>query len=146
MPKSKVSIDAGAISDKWARNTGNAVNDVVAAVDRVTENPAEKALAKKEKMVQNFNTAMSNGKYDSSMSKVTLTDWKTKTKEKVAARLASGVQAALPKRRAFDQHNVQVLNAILPEIAAMPDMTLQDQANKCMRLWQHMRDNSYKGS
>ena len=146
MAKTKVSGTAAQIAEKWARNTGNSVPDILRGVDAVTENPAEKAVAKKDKMVLNFNSAMTDGRYEASMSKVTLGDWKQKTKEKVSSRLAAGVQAAIPKRQAFDQHNIQVLNSILPEIAAMPDMTLQDQANKCMRLWQHMRDNSYKSS
>lgn len=144
MAKSKVSGTAASIAEKWARNTGNAVPDILRGVDAVTENPAEKAIAKKDKMVANFNASMQNGKYEASMSKVTLSDWKTKTKEKVQARLSSGVQAAISKRQAFDAHNINVLNAILPEIAAMPDMTLQEQAAKCLRLWQHMRDNAYR--
>lgn len=146
MAKSKVTGTAASIAEKWARNTSNAIPDIIRGIDGVTENPAEKAVAKKDKMVANFNTSMGNGKYEASMGKVTLSGWKDATKTKVQARLGTGVQAAISKRQAFDAHNINVLNAILPEIAAMPDMTLQEQAAKCLKLWQHMRDNSYKKS
>lgn len=145
MAKSKVGIGAGDISEKWNRRMKQSVPDIQKGIDGVTESPMEKAVAKQDKMLANVTAAISSGKWAAQTLKVNVADWKTKTKQKVGERLGGGVDAAMGKRRQFDTYLVNTLNGVLPEIAGMPDMTIEDQVNKVRRLMTHMHDNPYKG-
>lgn len=146
MSKEKVSLTADKISDKWGRRMKGAITDIQAGIDSVTESPTEKAAAKQEKMLTNLTEAVNNGKWADGLRKVSLSDWKTKTKEKVGTRLAQGVDQAMPKRKAFDSYLVSTLNAKLPDINAMPDMTIDDSVNRVRALMVHMHENPYKGT
>lgn len=132
------------IASKWGRNTKNAVTDMQDGVNRVTESPMQKAIAKKEKMRLGINRALDDGTWEKRLGKVTTEDWKSKTVKKIGERLPGGVDAAMSKRIAFDAHNTAVLNEVLPKIHAMPDMTIQDSVNRVAALMEHMHNRPYK--
>lgn len=144
MSKTKVTLSPSQISDKWNRRMKNSISDIQAGIDSVSESPMEKAAEKSEKMLQNLTNAVQSGKWANGLRKVSLAEWKQKSKEKVAQRLASGVDNAMSKRREFDQYLVNTLNAKLSEINDMPDMTLEDSVNRVRAMMQHMHDNPYK--
>lgn len=144
MSKTKVTLTPNDISDKWNRRMKGAVSDIQKGIDGVTESPMEKAASKKDKMLQNLTASVNNGKWEAGLRKVNLADWKQMTKEKVGARLGTGVDQAMNKRRTFDQYLVNQLNAVLPEIAQMPDMTLEDSVNRVRRVMEHMHNNPFK--
>jgi hypothetical protein len=144
MSKGKVSLNANQISEKWNRRMKGAVSDIQAGVDAVTENPAEKAIQKQDKMLQNLTKAVNDGRWAAGLNNVTLNDWKTKTKEKVGQRLASGVDGAMGKRQKFDAYMVNTMNQILPTIQNMPDMTFEDSVNRVRAVMEHMHNNPYK--
>lgn len=144
MSKEKVGLTADKISDKWGRRMKGAVTDIQAGIDGVTDSPTEKAADKQEKMLTNLTESVNNGKWAAGLRKVSLSDWKTKTKEKVGTRLAQGVDQAMPKRKAFDSYLVSTLNTVLPDINAMPDMTIDDSVNRVRALMTHMHENPYK--
>lgn len=140
----KVRLTADAITDKWSRRLKGAVSDVVAGVNAVSESPASRAIAKQDKMRQNLLNAIDDGRWAKGLSKVSLEDWKTKTAKKVQERLAGGVDGAVNKRKAFDSWLVSRLNSVLPEISAMPDLTLEDSINRVRRLIEFMASEKYK--
>lgn len=144
MSKGKVSLNANQISDKWNRRMKGAITDIQAGVDAVTENPASKAIEKQDKMLQNLTKAVNDGRWANGLGKVTLSDWKQKTKEKVGQRLASGVDGAMGKRKEFDTYLVNTMNGILPQIQNMPDMTFEDSVNRVRAVMEHMHNNPYK--
>lgn len=144
MSKSKVTISAADISDNWAGKMKSSVSRIQKGIDGVTENPAELAAAQQDKMKTNLNAAIDSGRWAAGLSKVTLADWKGKTKTKVGTNLSSGVDAALPKRRAFDQYLVSTLNGVLPTIKGMPDQTISDSVERVRALMEHMHNNPYK--
>jgi hypothetical protein len=144
MAKTKVNLSANEISDKWNKNMKSSVSYIQAGIDKVTENPAEKAIAKQDKMIQNLTQSVNSGKWAAGLRGVSLADWKQQTKEKVGSRLASGVDGAMSKRQKFDAYLVNTLNGVLPEVANMPDMTLEDSVNKVRRVMEHMHNNPYK--
>jgi len=144
MAKNKVSLTSGQISDKWGRRMKSSITDIQNGIDSVTESPTEKAAGKADKMLNNITQAITSGKWGNSLRAVSLQDWKTKTKEKVATRLASGVDAGMAKRQKFDNYLVSTLNSVLPTINAMPDMTIEDSVNKVRALMTHMHDNPYR--
>lgn len=144
MSKTKVTLTGAAISDKWNRRMKGAITDIQTGIDAVTDNPCEKAAAKKDKMLQNITQAVNNGRWEAGLRKVTINDWKTKTKDKVAQRLSSGVDGSMDKRRQFDTYLVNNLNAVLPTINSMPDLTIEDSVNRVRALMEHMHNNPYK--
>jgi len=146
MSKRKVSMTPDRISDKWNRRLKGAVGDIQAGIDAVTESPAEKAILKKEKFRTRLVESIDNGTWEAGLAKVSLTDWKANTKKKVGERLASGVDAAMPKRKAFDQWQTNRLNQILPKIAEMPDLSLEDSVNRVRAFMEHMQAEKYKKS
>ncbi len=144
MGKEKVGLSSSQISEKWNRRMKGSISDIQNGIDAVSVSPTEKAASKKDKMLQNLTQSVVSGKWENSLKAVTLSDWKAKTKDKVASRLASGVDAGMAKRQKFDSYLVQNLNSILPTINAMPDMTLEDSVNKVRALMEHMHNNPYK--
>jgi hypothetical protein len=146
MGKTKVSLDAGTISQKWNANMKSNVSNIVKAINNVTVNPAEKAAANIDKMVAGVQAAAADGRIARGLSNVTLAGWKQVTAAKVQARLPSGVDAAMPKRQKFDQYMVQTLNNVLPEIDAMPHNTIDDGIAKVSKLAHYLHDNRFKAS
>jgi hypothetical protein len=144
MAKSKVTMTPDQISTKWGNRLKQSVQDIQRGIDAVSDSPMEKAAAAQDKMLQNLTAAIQNGSWANGLRKVSLTDWKNVTKTKIGSALPAGVDAAIPKRKAFDNYLVNTLNNVLPEIAAMPSMTIQDSVARVTRLMQHMHDNPYK--
>lgn len=144
MSKTKVRAAATAISEKWGRNLKHSVPDIQSGLDNVTEAPSAKAVEKQEKMLTNLTAAVNDGTWAKRLLKVDLASWKKTTKEKVAQRMSGGVDGAMGKRKEFDNYNVSTLNAILPEIAGMADMTIEDSVARVEKLMRHMADNPYK--
>ena len=145
MAKTKVGLSAGDISSKWNSRMKGSISDIQRGIDGVTENPAEKAIASLDKMRAGINAAIDDGRVEAGLRKVNLADWKAKTKQKVAERLSGGVDAAMPKRREFDAYLVSTLNQIMPEVAASPNMTIEDGLNRVRMVVTHMHENRYKG-
>lgn len=144
MSKSKVNLTPDQISSKWNQNMKQSIPFIQQGIDSVTESPMEKAASAKDKMLQNLTESVNNGKWEAGLRKVTLGDWKQKTKAKVAQRLAQGVDGAMNKRKAFDSWLVNKLNSVLPTISQMPDMTLQDSLNRVQAMMEAMHNDPYK--
>ena len=146
MSKTKIGLNPDQISTKWARRLKGSVVDIQTGIDGVTESPAEKAVAKQEKMLANLTKSVNDGVWANQLKKVSLSDWKQKTKEKVAQRLPGGVDAAMPKRKRFDSWMTNTINEILPTIASMADLTLEDNIARATAMIRHMAENKYKKS
>lgn len=144
MSKDKVTKTPADISAKWGRNLKNAIPDVVAGVNRVSESPMEKAISKKDKMRANIVKSIDDGKWEAGLRGVSLETWKAKTAKKVQERMSGGVDAGMSKREAFDRSNVETINEILPTIAAMPDMTIQDSVARVAAFMEHMHSKPYR--
>jgi len=144
MAKSKVGMSPDKISDKWNKNLKAAVPFIQSGIDGVTESPMEKAAANLDKAQTNYAAAVSSGKMANALRSVNVGDWKSKTKQKVGERLAGGVEAAMPKRKAFDQYLASTLNAVLPQIAASASATIEDSLARVRMLVMHMHENPYK--
>lgn len=144
MSKGRVSVQPGQISDKWNKNLKSAVPYIQQGIDNMQVSPTEEAAKKQDKMLQNVQEAVSSGRWATALRGVSKADWQAVTKKKVASRLAGGVDEAMPKRQKFDTYLVNTLNGILPGIAAMPDMTLDDSKARVIALIDGMAANPYK--
>lgn len=123
-------LTAQEAAQKHATRTKAATEDMKKGVQKVTENPCEKAAASQDKMLAHLQESVSNGKWAAGLRKVTLEDWKTKMISKGAPRVAAGIDAALPKTTAFMNELLPAIDSAKAEISSMPSMTLEDNINR----------------
>lgn len=116
--------------EKHAARLKAAVPDIQRGIERVTESPMKKALAKKQKMIANWQKAMNDGKWDRSMERGSLEDWKNKTINKGTNRIASGVDEAAAKIEDFYADFLPFQDTITAKTKQMPDTTLEDNLNR----------------
>ena len=144
MSKTAVRLTADGISDKWNRHMKAAVPDITSGIDSMTVDPGQRAVDAQGKMLANLTESVNNGTWAKRRLQVSKQAWQTITKAKVTQRLSTGVDQAMPKRKKFDSWLVGRLNAILPEIDSMADMTLEDSKQRVMRMMDHMAGEKYK--
>jgi hypothetical protein len=144
MSKSRVTKTAQQITANWANGLKQNISKIQAGVNAVTESPMEKAASQQDKMLRGITAAVSSGRWAAGLRSVSLADWKTKTTTKIASSLSTGVDNAVQKHQRFAGYLVETLNAILPELANMPNNTIEDGINKVATLVRHMANNKYK--
>jgi len=130
--------NANEVAEKWARKLGQSTEDIRRGVTRVTENPADKAIAKEDKLVANFNAAVQEGKWRRGLQRVTLADWQKSMIEKGIPRVASGAQAAQPKMQKFMEELLPFVESAKAEIENMPDLSLEDNINRMVAYTRRM--------
>ena len=123
-------LTASEAQEKHARRLKAAVEDVRKGIDRVTESPTEKAAAKKDKMLSNLTRAVNDGKWEAGLKRVSLEEWKRKTRDIGVNRIAAGIDGAKEKVTAFFEDLLPHIDRQKAKIAAMPDVTLDDNINR----------------
>ncbi|GAI70129.1 unnamed protein product, partial [marine sediment metagenome] len=107
-----------------------ATEDVRKGIDRVTENPCEKAAAKQDKMLTNLTSSVQSGKWAAGLKRVSLEDWKHKARDIGVNRIAAGIDGSKEKVVAFAEKLLPHIDRQKSKIAAMPDVTLDDNINR----------------
>jgi len=126
--------------EKHARRLKASVEDVRRGIDRVTESPTAKAAAKQDKMLTNLTAAISSGKWAAGLKRVSLEDWKKKTRDVGVNRIAAGIDAAASKVEAFADDLLPHIDRGQEKIKAMPDVTLDDNINRMVSFTRHMSE------
>lgn len=125
-----VKLTPAEFQEKHARRLKGAVEDVRKGIDRVTENPCEKAAAKQDKMLTNLTASVQSGKWADGLKRVDLATWKRKARDIGVNRIAAGIDGAKEKVIAFAEELIPHINREQAKIAAMPDVTLDDNINR----------------
>lgn len=133
-------LTAREFQEKHARRLKGSVEDVRRGIDRVTENPCEKAAAKADKMLTNLTRAVTDGKWQAGLARVTLEEWKRKAKDVGVNRIAAGIDAASDKVVAFAEQLLPHIDRGQERIKAMPDVTLDDNINRASTFMRHMAE------
>jgi len=123
-------LSATEFQEKHARRLKASTEDIRRGIDRVTENPCEKAASKQDKMLTNLTAAVQSGKWAAGLKRVSLEEWKTKARDVGVNRIAAGIDAAKPKVIAFAEELLPHIDRQKSKIAAMPDVTLDDNINR----------------
>jgi len=131
-------------AEKWARRLKGARVDIERGIKRVKENPAEKAIAKKDKFVTRLNEAINEGRWEAGLEKVKLEDWKKAMTEKALPRLSSGVDASVDKMTSVGRELLPYIESVQEEIKSMPDLTLDDAIERAKRWIQRMAEYKKK--
>ena len=124
--------------EKHARRLKGATEDMRRGIDRVTDNPCEKAAAKQDKMLTNLTAAVSSGKWAAGLRRVTLEDWKSKARDIGVNRVAAGIDGAKEKVIAFAEVLLPHIDRGQAKINSMPDITLDDNINRMVEFSRHM--------
>jgi hypothetical protein len=117
-------------AEKWARRLSSAGPDIQRGIDRVTTAPGEAAVRQQDKMTQNFGESVSSGRWASKTRQVTLESWKASARDKGVARIAQGVQAALPAQGARYDRLLGAVDAAAAKANAMPSTTLEQRLER----------------
>jgi hypothetical protein len=123
-------LTSAEFQEKHARRLKAATEDMRKGIDKVTDNPCEKAAAKQDKMLTNLTAAVSAGKWAKGLLRVSLDDWKKKARDVGVNRVAAGIDAAKDKVLAFADELLPYIDRQKSAIANMPDITLDDNINR----------------
>jgi len=120
----RVTPEEGA--DKLVSRAKAAAPYIAAQVAKVTVSPTELAAAKIDKMQAKFNEAITSGKVERGLRRVSLSEWKDAMTTKGIPRISQGLDQARNKIVEFNREFYPHLERVQSEIAAMPDTTLED--------------------
>jgi len=131
-------LTASEFQEKHARRLKASTEDMRKGIDRVTESPTAKAAAKQDKMLANLTASVQSGKWAAGLKRVSLEEWKRKTRDVGVNRVAAGIDAAKDKVVAFAEDLLPHIDRGKEKISAMPDITLDDSINRMTTFVRHM--------
>lgn len=129
--------DPNAVSAKWAKNLGQATEEIRAGVNAVQQAPGQKAAAAADLWLQRVQA--SRAKFARNVSRVTLDQWKTAMIDKGLNRVGTGANAAIPKMQSFMAEFLPHVDRIAQQVRAMPK---GDLAASEARMVAQMRGNA----
>jgi hypothetical protein len=118
------------IADKQIKAATARVGDYRDGVLKTTKNPMQAAIAKKDKMVSNFNAAMDDGSWEDGLNAVSVEEWKQRTASKGGDNYARGVAASRDKIVDFQTQFTPVRRQVAAEVASMPDNTFEERLER----------------
>lgn len=124
--------------NKWLNRLSAASADIAAGVDRVTQAPGQKAVAKREKWRQNL--MQSEEKWARNTARVTVDEWKDAMKNVGVPRIAQGAQQKQGKYEKFAQEFFPHLERGVAAVERMPDTTFEERVQKSVAMMRHNRD------
>jgi hypothetical protein len=121
--------DAATVADRWAQSAGQAQTRFTEGVQSTTKDPTSLAIGQQAKLVQNFNSAVQNGRWQRGLQKVGKQGWQAATIAK-AQNYSVGVNAAKSKYAEAIAPVLAVEAQLQSQIASMPSATIQDSINR----------------
>lgn len=115
------------VAAKWKQRTSAASPDYVKGVRAVTENPAAKAAAAKDKWLASIQEAAANDRFAKGLGRVTLQDWQKAAAEKGGQRITAGVAGAESRMNTFLSGFLPALENITQQTRSMSSLTLADR-------------------
>lgn len=117
-------------ADNYVQGIGGSIEKMRKGAERVTVSPTEKAAAKKDKMLARLTAAINDGTWERGLRRVTREQWIQAYVEKGLSRVASGAQASRSKMVEFATQFLPFVDRAKAEIEKMPDLTIEDSANR----------------
>ena len=138
-----VRVNADQFYSLWKQRLDASVDRIRAGVQRMTENPCEKAADAQDKWVAGVQEAATTGRWAASLRTVTLDDWKAAMINKGVTRIPQGTTNAEGVVKDFAGKLINHLNTVLPEIDRMPSITLEDSINRMTTFVRRMAEFHY---
>jgi len=125
-----VKVNATEFQEKWSRRLKGSLEDIKKGVDKVSEAPGLKAAAKVDKLKAKWLAKIEDGTWAKQVAAVSLDEWKRLFKDKVTARLSSGVDGAEKKVTAFAEKLLSFEDTLQTKVKRMPDLTIEDSVSR----------------
>ena len=138
-------VTADEFVEKHARRLKGATEDMRRGIERVTTSPTAQAANKKDKMRSNINASIDSGKWERGLRRVSLEEWKSKMTNKGLGRVATGIDEAAPKVRAFAAEVLPFIDSLQATVQKLPDTTLEDNINRMTTFVRGMAKFQRKG-
>lgn len=129
-----IRLNAAQFQEKHARRLKGATEDIRRGIERVTDAPSARAIAKKDKFRNNLLAAIDGGKWEAGLARVDLNMWKAAALNKGISRIGVGIDAAKDKVTQFAEQLLQYEGSLQNRIESMPDITLDDNIAR-MTAW-----------
>lgn len=126
-------------TEKWKSRTGGASGDWARGIERTPEAPGAKAAAGADKWQQKLSSPATKEKFKRRVAAVTKEEWAAASvaaQGKFSAGVASKADKMLKHQRDVQAH----MEAGKRKIAAMPNLTPQDAANRAAAWVLHMSE------
>lgn len=117
-------MSAQQLAAKWASKYGASAEQYKAGIMAVQGNPAQKAIAAKDRWIQALNEAAADGRYEAGLADVTEAGWKQACVEKGAANMAAAARMGAAKVERHEREFGPVRDAI---VAGLPARGTLDQ-------------------
>lgn len=129
---------------KHATRLKASLPEIRAGIERVTENPCEKAAAKEAKMLARLTESVQSGKWANNLRATTLADWKKKFLDKGVNRISAGIDAAASKTEQFYAQLFPHIETLQTQVKQMPDLTIDDSIARMNTFVRGMATFSFK--
>ena len=113
-------------AEKQARNLKNSLPDIRMGIERVSSAPGQKAAAAQQRMKDNLNKSIDDGRWAKKVAGVSLEEWKSAALNKGVDRIASGIDNAHDKQVQMAGRLLAAVDQSASKVRAMPKGTLQD--------------------
>jgi len=117
-------------ADKLIKRLKGATEDIRMGVDRVTEAPAKKAVAAKERMKARLIEALEKGKWERNLGKYTLEEWKRDMKEKGIPNISRGIEKARDKLIDFYNQLFPYQDALKKKVEEIEKVDIEDSIRR----------------
>jgi hypothetical protein len=133
-----VKISPQEAAQKWVNRLSAAIEDIRRGVQRLAENPCEKAAAKRDKWLAELQRAAQEGRWEAALRTVSLDAWKADMLNKGVPRIPDGARAAQAKLAAVYEPLFRHIEEGQRRVAAMPDTTLEQRIQRMVEFIRHM--------
>lgn len=127
---------------KWAANFGASADKYKRGIQSVSVNPAQQAIAAKDRMLQGFTDAVTSGRWEANLGKVTLASWQQAAMDKGANAIPAAARVGQAKAMAAEQVNAPLRDSVL---GTLPARGTIDQNLERARLFALGMHNGRKG-
>jgi hypothetical protein len=108
------------VANKWSKNLGQAVDSIKAGVNAVQVSPMQLAAAQQDAYLSGIQNAVSSGKWQRGLGRVSLQSWQQSMLNKGLQRISSGAAAAVPKMAAFQSQWLPYMDQLQQKLTSMP--------------------------
>lgn len=125
------------VANKWANNLSASTQAIQQGVQAVTVSPTQQAAANPQAYLAGVQKAVSSGKWQNSLQRVSLADWQQAMIQKGIPRVASGATAAKGKFANFMQQFLPWVQQGQQQLATMPRGTLEQNIQRAVFMMNH---------
>ena len=130
-------------AEKQARNLKNSLPDIRMGIERVSSAPGQAAAAAQQRMKDNLNKAIDDGRWAEKVRGVSLEEWKTAALTKGVDRIAQGIDAAHAKQVVMAGRLLAAVDSSAAKVRSMPKGPIQDSISRMTAFVEDM--HKFKG-